>query len=250
MQTLKYDFSSVLHVPGLDGTRAVRNRVDSHAILSTRHSEREEVGQIVYLIDGDPRELEAVSALLISRHMKVICFPSAEAYLRHPSSDVSECLILNIDLPDINGLELQQRLTARVHPPIIFMSAQEDIASAVRAIKAGAVDFLTKPIDQEILIRAIQTAIAQDLKQRQKTADLTKLQLHFSSLTSREREVLSLLIAGLLNKQIGALLGIATGTVQLYRGQIMRKMAAGSFADLVRMAVKLRVPHHWEYSGL
>jgi FixJ family two-component response regulator len=197
---------------------------------------------VVYLVDDDPRVREALSELLASLKIDHVTFASAAEYLRYPRSDESACLVLDVHLPDINGLDLQQQLADESGPPIIFISGHGDIPSTVRAMKAGAMEFLTKPINKDALVAAISAAFVKDLDQRQRTADLTSLQLRFALLTPREREVLPLVVAGMLNKQAAAALGISEVTLQVHRGQIMKKMEADSFADLVRMAGKLGIP--------
>jgi FixJ family two-component response regulator len=197
---------------------------------------------VVYLVDDDPRVREALSELLASLKIDHVTFASAAEYLRYPRSDESACLVLDVHLPDINGLDLQQQLADESGPPIIFISGHGDIPSTVRAMKAGAMEFLTKPINKDALVAAISAAFVKDLDQRQRTADLTSLQLRFALLTPREREVLPIVVAGMLNKQAAAALGISEVTLQVHRGQIMKKMEADSFADLVRMAGKLGIP--------
>jgi FixJ family two-component response regulator len=147
-----------------------------------------------------------------------------------------------VELPDINGLDFQSQIGHENHPKIVFVTGRGDIPSSVRAIKAGAVDFLTKPFSEVDLMRAIHAAIAQDRDARQKRAELAKLQQRLSSLTSREREVLPLVVSGLLNKQAAVVLGISEITIQIHRGKIMQKMGAGSLAELVRMAGTLEIP--------
>jgi FixJ family two-component response regulator len=199
-------------------------------------------GQVVYLVDNDVRGREAVSGALKASSMNVIGFRSGSEYLEHNKTDDSSCLILDLHLPDMSGLDLQRRILEKANPPIIFVSGQCDIPSTVRAMKAGAIEFLTKPVDPEALISAVRVAFAKDLEQRRKTAELDDLQRRFAHLTSREREVLPLVVGGMLNKQAAAVLGITEVTVQVHRGQIMKKMEASSFAELVRMAGKLEIP--------
>ncbi len=197
---------------------------------------------VVYLVDDDPRVREALSELLASLQIDHVTFASAAAYLGFKRSDACACLVLDVHLPDINGLDLQQQLADESSPPIIFISGHSDIPSTVRAMRAGAIEFLAKPIHMDAFVAAIGAAFAQDLEQRQKTADLASLQHRLASLTPREREVLPLVAGGMLNKQAAAILGISEVTLQVHRGQIMRKMEADSFADLVRMAEKLGIP--------
>src|SRR6202011_3499583 len=162
-------------------------------------------------------------------------------YIAYPKPDVPACLILDVELPDINGLDLQSQSAQGNHPQIVFITGHGDIPTSVRAIKAGAVDFLTKPFNEADLMRAIHTAIAQDRDARRKRAELAELRQRLMSLTPRESQVLPLIVSGLLNKQAAAELGISEVTIQIHRSRIMRKMAAESFADLVRMAGQLNI---------
>jgi FixJ family two-component response regulator len=197
---------------------------------------------IVFVVDDDRRICEALTDLLSTFQLNVVTFRTAAEYLAFPKPDVPACLLLDVELPDINGLDLQTQAGPGGHPQIVFMTAHGDIPTSVRAIKAGAVDFLTKPLREAELIRALQAALALDRVARVKRAELAELQRRLSHLTPREREVLPLVVAGLLNKQSAAELGISETTLQIHRGKIMKKMAAGSLADLVRMAGVLEIP--------
>jgi FixJ family two-component response regulator len=197
---------------------------------------------IVFIVDDDRRICEALSVLLSTFDLRVVTFASAAAYIAYPKPDVPACLVLDVELPDINGLDLQSQTAEGNHPPIVFITGHGDIPTSVRAIKAGAVDFLTKPFKEEDLMRAIHAAIAQDREVRRKRAELAELRQRLSSLTPREREVLPLVVSGLLNKQAAAELGISEVTLQIHRGNIMKKMGAGSLAELVRMAGMLEIP--------
>ena len=198
--------------------------------------------QLVLVVDDDHRVREALQSLLAASDLRCVVFGSATEYIAYPRPDVPACLILDVGLPDINGLELQQQMGKEYHPPIIFITGQGDIPSSVRAIKAGALDFLTKPYSVEDLLRLVHTALAQDQESRVKRADLDRLQQKLQSLTPREREVLPLVVSGLLNKQAAAHLGISEITYQIHRTNVMRKMEADSLADLVRMAGSLEIP--------
>ena len=198
--------------------------------------------QIVFVVDDDRRICEALSALLSTFDLRVVTFGSAAEYIAYPKPDVPACLILDVELPDINGLDLQSQTAQGNHPPIVFITGHGDIPRSVRAIKAGAVDFLTKPFTEADLMRAIDAAIGQDRDARRKRADVAELRQRLSSLTPREREVLPLIVSGLLNKQAAAELGISEVTIQIHRGKIMKKMGAGSLAELVRMAGMLEIP--------
>jgi FixJ family two-component response regulator len=196
---------------------------------------------IVLVVDDDRRIRESVGELLASFDLNVLTFGSAAEYIACVLPDVPACLVLDLELPDMNGLDLQGRLSGGEHPPIVFISGHGDIPSSVRAIKAGAVDFLTKPFKQEDLLAAIHSALAQSREARLARAALAGLHACFSSLTPRERDVLPLVVGGLLNKQAAADLGISETTLQIHRGSIMKKMHAGSLAELVRMAGALGI---------
>jgi FixJ family two-component response regulator len=197
---------------------------------------------IVFVVDDDYRLREALLELLTSADMDVVTFGSAAEFLDYSKPDLPACLILDIDLPDINGLDLQTQLAPGNHPPIVFITGHGDVPSSVRALKAGAVDFLTKPFSESDLLGAIATAIAKDRVAREKRCAIGALQQRFSTLTPREREVLPLVVSGLLNKQAAHELGISEVTLQIHRGKIMHKMEAQSLAELVRMAETLSIP--------
>ena len=197
---------------------------------------------IVFIVDDDRRICEALSELLSTFDLRVVTFGSAAEYVAYPKPDLPACLILDVELPDVNGLDLQSQTPEGNHPPIVFITGHGDIPTSVRAIKAGAVDFLTKPFSEADLMRAIHAAIAQDRDARRKRAEFADLRQRVSSLTPREREVFPLIVSGLLNKQAAAELGISEVTIQIHRGKIMQKMGAGSLAELVRMAGMLEIP--------
>jgi FixJ family two-component response regulator len=152
--------------------------------------------------------------------------------------------VLDLELPDTNGLDLQGQLAGTAHPPIVFITGHGDIPSTVRAMKAGAVDFLPKPCREEQLLAAVEAALAYDRRARAQNAELSRLRALYDTLTPRERDVLPLVVSGLRNKQAAAVLGISLITTQIHRGNIMRKMQAGSLSDLVRIAEKLQIPRH------
>jgi FixJ family two-component response regulator len=199
-------------------------------------------GNVVYLVDDDPRVREGLQNLFDSAEITMLTFGSAADYMEHLRIDDAACLILDLQIPGIGGLELQSLLAQTGSPPIIFITGRGDIPSTVRAMKAGAIEFLTKPVDTEILLAAVSTAFARDRILRDQRAALSELQRKFALLSPREREVLPLVVKGLLNKQAAAVLGIKEVTLQIHRSQIMQKMAAGSLAELVRMAGLLRIP--------
>ncbi|MER9328581.1 response regulator [Mesorhizobium sp. M0488] len=198
--------------------------------------------QIVFIVDDDHRIREALSELLVSHGMRAIAFGSAGEYINADKPDLPACLILDVELPDINGLDLQRQIAVGGHPPIVFITGHGDIPSSVRAIKHGAVDFLTKPFSDADLMTAIHAAIAQDREQRSQRAGLGVLKQRYLELTPREREVLPLVVSGLLNKQAAAELGISEVTLEIHRRNVMQKMGAASLADLVRMAERLEIP--------
>jgi len=197
---------------------------------------------IIFIVDDDRRIRESMTELLASLDMHAVAFGSAAEYIACTKPDLPACLILDIELPDINGLELQRRITQSTDVPIVFVTGHGDIPSSVRAIKAGAVDFLTKPFKEADLLRAIQSALTQSREAKSKRADLADLHQRLASLTPREREVLTLVASGLLNKQAAAELHISEVTLQIHRARMMKKMAAGSVAELVRMVGTLEIP--------
>lgn len=197
---------------------------------------------IVFIVDDDAGIREALSDLLASYGVTAMTFASAGAYIDAEKPKQPACLILDVELPDINGLDLQHQIAGGDHPPIVFITGHGDIPSSVRAIKRGAVDFLTKPFSDADLMQAIRTAVVQDRRALAERADLDVLKRRYLELTPREREVLPLVISGLLNKQAAAELGISEVTLQIHRRNVMQKMAAASLADLVRIAERLQIP--------
>lgn len=194
---------------------------------------------MVFVVDDDQRVREALSNLLSSAGYLVATFASAAAFLAFEKPDHPGCLVLDLNLPGVSGLELQEQLAAAPAPPIVFITGHGDVPSTVRAMKKGAVEFLQKPFTETDLLRAIDAAIALDQTARLKRSELGILRERYALLTPRERDVLPLVVSGLLNKQTAAELGTSEITVRVHRGQIMRKMAARSLPDLVRMADKL-----------
>jgi FixJ family two-component response regulator len=199
-------------------------------------------GEIIFLVDDDARVREAIGELLQSLGWQAMTFAAAGEYVAYPKPDLPACLILDVELPDINGLEFQKQLSREDHPPIVFITGHGDIPSSVRAIQGGAIDFLTKPVGERELVAAIRAAIDRDHLQRAMRAERAELRRRFTALTPREREVLPLVISGLLNKQAAAELGISEITLQIHRSKVMQKMQARSLADLVRIAEKLNIP--------
>lgn len=197
---------------------------------------------IVFIVDDDTRMREALSELLASLGWQAAAFGSAGEYSAYTRPDLPACLILDVELPDINGLDFQRQLSDGDHPPIVFLTGHGDIPSSVQAIKHGAVDFLTKPFTEAALLAAIRSAIDRDRVAREERAEREMLRQRLAALTPREREVLPLVVSGLLNKQAAAELGISEVTLQIHRSKIMQKMEAASLADLVRLAEKLQIP--------
>jgi FixJ family two-component response regulator len=196
---------------------------------------------IVFIVDDDVRIRESLGELLMSHGITAFAFASAGEYVKADKPERPACLILDVELPDINGLDLQKQISDGDHPPIVFITGHGDIPSSVRAIKRGAIDFLTKPFSEDALMRATSAAIAQDRKARAERADVGAIKQRYLSLTPREREVFPLVISGPLNKQAAAELGISEVTLQIHRRNVMQKMAAASLADLVRIAERLQI---------
>jgi FixJ family two-component response regulator len=196
---------------------------------------------MVFVVDDDFRIREALSSLISSIGLRVAAFGSAVEFLNSEKPDCPACLVLDVQLPDISGLELQSELAASNAPPIVFITGHGDIPSSVRAMKAGAIEFLPKPFGEQELLGAIHAAIAVDRDARHKRSELAQLRNHYELLTPREREVLPFVVAGFANKQTAANLGTSEITIGVHRGQIMRKMGARSLAELVRMADKLGI---------
>jgi FixJ family two-component response regulator len=197
---------------------------------------------VVFVIDDDVSVRESLELLIENEGWHVETFPAAQEFLDRPRILAPSCLILDISLPGLNGLELQQRMSPeRTEMPIIFITGHADIPMTVRAMKAGAVEFLTKPFSDEVLLDAIRQALERSRIALACKAEAQELREHYSSLTPREREVMALVISGLLNKQIGGELGISEITVKAHRGQVMHKMKAESVAALVKMAARLGV---------
>jgi FixJ family two-component response regulator len=196
---------------------------------------------IVFVVDDDYRVREALSSLISSVGLQVAVFHSAAEFLESEKPDAPGCLVLDLQLPGTSGLELQQQLIAGEALPIIFISGHGDIPSSVRAMKAGAIEFLPKPFNEQELLQAIDAAIARDRTAREQRSQLAELQRRYNLLTPREREVLPFVVAGYANKVTAADLGTSEITIGVHRGQVMRKMGARSLAELVRMADTLGI---------
>jgi len=192
---------------------------------------------IVFVIDDDISVREGLSALFRSVGLDVKAFASAADFLQSKLPDGPSCMVLDVRLPGLSGLDFQAELTkANIQIPIVFMTGHGDIPMTVRAMKAGAVEFLPKPFRDQDMLDAVQTGLEQDRERRKRAGDTSKLQASFNTLTPREREIMALVTAGLMNKQIAGEIGVSEVTVKLHRGNVMRKMAAKSLAELVRMA--------------
>ena len=197
---------------------------------------------IVFVVDDDPSVRRAIQRLVESVELQVAHFGSAKEFLRNQRPDAPSCLVLDVRLPGISGLDFQRELAeANIHIPIIFVTAHGDIPMTVRAMKAGAVEFLTKPFRDQDLLDAVQVALERDRARRQKEAEIATLRDRYESLSAREREVVAMVVLGQLNKQIAAEIGTTENTVKAHRGRAMEKMQAESLADLVKMVERLHI---------
>jgi FixJ family two-component response regulator len=205
-------------------------------------SEHVDAPSTVFVVDDDISMRESLELLIRTAGWQPKTFASAEEFQAHSYSGIPCCLVLDLTLPGLSGLELQTRLAERTDMPIIFISGRGDVPRTVQAMKSGAFEFLTKPFREDVLLDAIRAAIERSHAALRDAADKRRLQNRYSSLTQREREVMALVVSGLLNKQVGAELGISEITVKAHRGQVTRKMQADSLPDLVAMAATLGLP--------
>lgn len=198
---------------------------------------------IVFVVDDDESVRDALQRLVRSAGLSVEAFASAEEFLNRPRAEAPSCLLLDVRLPQLSGLDVQRRMTeAHNEIPIVFITGHGDIPTTVRAMKAGAIEFLTKPLVDHDVLESIRQAIARDRAARERHAETAGLRARYASLTPREEETMEWVVSGLLNKQIAGELGISEETVKVHRGHVMRKMGAGSLADLVRMSERLGTP--------
>jgi FixJ family two-component response regulator len=196
---------------------------------------------IVFIVDDDISVRESLELLVQGENWKPEAFASAQEFLNHPRKPVPSCLVLDLSLPGLNGLELQKRLAIEhIDMPIIFITGHGDVPQTVQAMKGGALEFLTKPLNSDTLIGAIRNALQRSGVALVQNAEMQQLRARYDSLTNREQQVMALVVSGLLNKQVGGELGISEVTVKAHRGQVMQKMKANSLADLVKMAARLR----------
>jgi FixJ family two-component response regulator len=212
----------------------------SSAPGQSKSSPKSHATPIVFVVDDDISVRESLELLIRSEGWQPETFESAQEFLAHPRALVPSCLVLDVSLPGLNGLELQKRVAVeRTDMPIIFITGYGDVPMTVQAMKAGAVEFLTKPFGDEVLLSAIRQALERSRTALGLEAEMHVLRDSYASLTRREREVMTLVVSGLLNKQVGGELGISEITVKAHRGQVMQKMKADSFADLVKKAARL-----------
>jgi FixJ family two-component response regulator len=207
-------------------------------------SEERKMQSVVFVVDDDESIRQALGSLFRSVGLKVELFGSASEFLHSKLPDITSCLVLDVRLPGLSGLDFQTELArADIHIPIIFMTGHGDIPMTVRAMKAGAVEFLTKPFRDQDMLDAVQLALTRDRVRRENELSTSSLKAKFATLTEREREVMALVTSGLMNKQIAARIGVSEITVKVHRGNVTRKMGARSLAELVRMADSLGVRH-------
>jgi FixJ family two-component response regulator len=241
------DSDSVKMLARFDERCAAHNPADGRvlrregAFMRSAEVAMEPTKEMVYIVDDDPRVREALSSLLRASGKRVRIFSSGQDFLDFRREDSCACLILDLKMPGLGGLEVQRSISVKTSIPVIFITGRGDIPSTVTAMKGGAIDFLTKPVDEAALLTSIQEALEQDRTNRREAFEHAKLIARYESLTPRERQVLPLLVSGLLNKQAAFELGITEYTVQIHRGHIMRKMEADSFASLVNLAAKLKL---------
>ena len=222
--------------PGFYATQASNRQVASQLIPIDSPAPSDTV---VHVVCNDAAQVGSLTNFFLSHSISVKAFRTASEYIPHVGTDRIACVILDLNLPDISGLEVQSRLTDREGPPVVFVAAHGDLNSGVCAMKNGAIDFMIEPFDYDRLLAAVETAFAQDRRKRHDRIERSALLKRWNSLTPREQEVFQYTVAGFLNKQAAAELGIAQNTFQVHRGRVMRKMGADSLADLVRMSTRI-----------
>ena len=222
--------------PGFQATQTPRRQGAAHLISIESAASS---GTIVHVVCNDSEQVANLTDIFSSHAISVKIFRTATEYITNARPDQIACVILDLNLPDINGLEVQRMLSDKGGPPVVFVTAHGDLNSGVHAMKNGAIDFMIEPIDYNRLLAAVETAFARDRRNHQKRVDRLSLLTRWNSLTPREQEVLEYIVAGFLNKQAAAELGIAENTFQVHRGRVMKKMQANSLADLVRMSTRL-----------
>ena len=213
--------------------------------MKNQARESREQDAIIAIVDDDPSVRRGLERLIRSAGWKAETFASAQEFLARPGAEAPSCLVLDLQLPGLSGLDLQKRMAeVGLEIPIVFLTGHGSIPASVQAMKAGAIEFLTKPVDEQDLLNAIQEAVERDRRVRQQHAEMHELERRYESLSAREEEVMQQVVSGLLNKQIASELNITEFTVKFHRGHIMRKMRADSLADLVRMAENLGIGSH------
>jgi FixJ family two-component response regulator len=213
--------------------------------MKNQARESREQDAIIAIVDDDPSVRRGLERLIRSAGWKAETFASAQEFLARPGAEAPSCLVLDLQLPGLSGLALQKRMAeVGLEIPIVFLTGHGSIPASVQAMKAGAIEFLTKPVDEQDLLNAIQEAVERDRRVRQQHAEMHELERRYESLSAREQEVMQQVVSGLLNKQIASELNITEFTVKFHRGHIMRKMRADSLADLVRMAENLGIDSH------
>jgi FixJ family two-component response regulator len=234
MTTQAVPFPRLQH--GFQATQTPRRQDAAHLIPIESSASS---GTIVHVVCNDAEQVAKLMDIFSSQAISVKSFRTATEYITNAGSDQITCVILDLNLPDINGLEVQRMLSDKGGPPVVFVTAHGDLNSGVHAMKNGAIDFMIEPIDYNRLLAAVKTAFARDRWNRHKSVERVSLLTRWNSLTRREQEVFEYIVAGFLNKQAAAKLGIAENTFQVHRGRVMRKMEANSLADLVRMSTRL-----------
>jgi FixJ family two-component response regulator len=228
--------AAIMEIPGVNANSF------AHVLNQKLESRSNSPTPIVFVVDDDISIRESLELLIGGEGWRPVTLASAQEFLDSPRALVPSCLVLDVSLPGLNGLDLQTRIAGeRIDMPIIFITGLRDVRKAVQAMKAGAAEFLTKPLNDEALLRAIRQALERSRAALDRQQQMKPMWDRYASLTRREQQVMTLVVSGLLNKQVGGQLGISEKTVKVHRGQVMQKMKAGSLADLVNMAAMLRL---------